>query len=247
MREQKVAVAVRNLSAGYGRQLVLQDVTFTLPAGERIALIGPNGAGKSTLLKAMLGFLKPRSGSVELLGAPLAQVRPQIAYMPQSAEVNWNFPITVQGVAEMGLFFSLGWFRKPGTAEKERVERALGELGLLDLHKRQISELSGGQKKRVFLARALVQEAELFFLDEPLAGVDFRSERAIMKKLASLSAAGKTVVAVHHDVHTITRYFDHAVLLNQGRVQAAGEAREVVVSEAMRQSYGEVFQAEKWL
>lgn len=247
MREQKVAVAVRNLSAGYGRQLVLQDVTFTLPAGERIALIGPNGAGKSTLLKALLGFLKPRSGSVELLGAPLAQVRPQIAYMPQSAEVNWNFPITVQGVAEMGLFFSLGWFRKPGAAEKERVERALGELGLLDLRKRQISELSGGQKKRVFLARALVQEAELFFLDEPLAGVDFRSERAIMKKLASLSAAGKTVVAVHHDVHTITRYFDHAVLLNQGSVQAAGEAREVVVSEAMRQSYGEVFQAEKWL
>jgi len=127
------------------------------------------------------------------------------------------------------------------------VEQALEELGLTDLRKRQISELSGGQKKRVFLARALVQNADLFFLDEPLAGVDYRSERAIMEKLEALVGAGKSVVAVHHDVHTITRYFDRAVLLDGGTVQAVGEAREVVVSEAMRRCYGEVFQAEKWL
>ena len=183
MNEERAAVAVHQLSAGYGKRTVLRDVAFSLPAGERIALIGPNGAGKSTLLKTMLGFLKPKSGTVEIFGEPLEKVRSRIAYMPQSAEVNWNFPITVEGVAEMGLFFSLGWFRKPGKAERERVEQALEELGLTDLRKRQISELSGGQKKRVFLARALVQNADLFFLDEPLAGVDYRSERAIMEKL----------------------------------------------------------------
>ena len=246
MNEERAAVAVHQLSAGYGKRMVLRDVAFSLPAGERIALIGPNGAGKSTLLKTMLGFLKPKSGTVELFGETLDKVRPRLAYMPQSAEVNWNFPITVQGVAEMGLFFSLGWFRKPAKAERERVEQALEELGLTELKNRQISELSGGQKKRVFLARALVQNADLFFLDEPLAGVDYRSERAIMEKLASLVSEGKSVVAVHHDVHTITRYFDRAVLLDGGTVQAAGEAREVVVSDAMRQCYGEVFQAEKW-
>ena len=246
MSEEIAAVAVHQLSAGYGKRTVLRDVAFSLPAGERIALIGPNGAGKSTLLKTMLGFLKPKSGTVELFGKPLDKVRSRLAYMPQSAEVNWNFPITVQGVAEMGLFFPLGWFRKPGKAERERVEQALEELGLTDLKKRQISELSGGQKKRVFLARALVQNADLFFLDEPLAGVDYRSERAIMEKLAALVEAGKSVVAVHHDVHTITRYFDRAVLLDDGTVQAAGEACDVVVSEAMRRCYGEVFQAEKW-
>ena len=247
MNEERAAVAVHQLSAGYGKRTVLRDVAFSLPAGERIALIGPNGAGKSTLLKTMLGFLKPKSGTVEIFGEPLEKVRSRIAYMPQSAEVNWNFPITVEGVAEMGLFVSLGWFRKPGKAERERVEQALEELGLTDLRKRQISELSGGQKKRVFLARALVQNADLFFLDEPLAGVDYRSERAIMEKLEALVGAGKSVVAVHHDVHTITRYFDRAVLLDGGTVQAVGEAREVVVSEAMRKCYGEVFQAEKWL
>ena len=247
MNKERAAVAVHQLSAGYGKRTVLRDVAFSLPAGERIALIGPNGAGKSTLLKTMLGFLKPKSGTVEIFGEPLEKVRSRIAYMPQSAEVNWNFPITVEGVAEMGLFFSLGWFRKPGREERERVEQALEELGLTDLRKRQISELSGGQKKRVFLARALVQNADLFFLDEPLAGVDYRSERAIMEKLEALVGAGKSVVAVHHDVHTITRYFDRAVLLDGGTVQAVGEAREVVVSEAMRKCYGEVFQAEKWL
>ena len=150
MNEERAAVAVHQLSAGYGKRTVLRDVAFSLPAGERIALIGPNGAGKSTLLKTMLGFLKPKSGTVEIFGEPLKKVRSRIAYMPQSAEVNWNFPITVEGVAEMGLFFSLGWFRKPGKAERERVEQALEELGLTDLRKRQISELSGGQKKRVF-------------------------------------------------------------------------------------------------
>ena len=168
----------------------------------------------------MLGFLKPKSGTVEIFGEPLEKIRSRIAYMPQSAEVNWNFPITVEGVAEMGLVFSLGWFRKPGRAERERVEQALEELGLTDLRKRQISELSGGQKKRVFLARALVQNADLFFLDEPLAGVDYRSERAIMEKLEALVGAGKSVVAVHHDVDTITRFFDRAVLLDGGTVQA---------------------------
>ena len=240
-------LGTQSVGALAGSRQLLDGVTVGLDDGSRVGILGPNGAGKSTLLKTMLGFLKPKSGTVEIFGEPLEKVRSRIAYMPQSAEVNWNFPITVEGVAEMGLFFSLGWFRKSGRAERERVEQALEELGLTDLRKRQISELSGGQKKRVFLARALVQNADLFFLDEPLAGVDYRSERAIMEKLEALVGAGKSVVAVHHDVHTITRYFDRAVLLDGGTVQAVGEAREVVVSEAMRKCYGEVFQAEKWL
>lgn len=206
---------VEDLTMAYRETAVIWDIDFAVPSGVRCAIVGPNGAGKSTLLKGMLGLQAPVSGFVRFWGKPIAEVRRRIAYVPQRGAVNWDFPTTVFDVVLMGRYAFLGLFRRPGKADKEIAQSALAEMKLTELADRQISELSGGQKQRVFIARALAQESDLYIMDEPLAGVDETTERIIMDKFVALQKAGKTVIAVHHDLSTLEEYFDYLIVLNR--------------------------------
>lgn len=230
------ACATENLSVAYGAQPALRGVDFHVPQGVVMGIVGPNGAGKSTLIKTMLGLVTPLTGSAEFFGRPLSRVRQRVGYMPQSTSVDWDFPTTVVDVVTMGTYGSLGWLRRPGKAERARAEHALEQTGIGDLAPRQIGELSGGQRQRVFLARALVQEPDLYFMDEPFQGIDARSQGAIVSVLHSLREQGKTVVIVHHDLATVRDYCDQVTLLNQ-RIVASGPADEVFTREAIRTTY----------
>ncbi|MBP2331882.1 metal ABC transporter ATP-binding protein [Corynebacterium freneyi] len=224
------------LSVAYDSAPVLRNADVTVPAGVVMGIVGPNGAGKSTLLKAMLGLIPPLTGRSLFFGEPLARVRDRVAYVPQSAGVDWDFPAQVSSVVLMGTYGRLGWFRRPGAAERERVAVALEQTGITDLADRQIGELSGGQRQRVFLARALAQDADLFFMDEPFQGVDAKSRRAIVDVLHGLRENGKTVVMVHHDLATVTEFCDWVTLLNR-RVVASGPAAETFTREAIAETY----------
>ena len=206
---------VEDLTMAYRETAVIWDIDLSVPEGVRCAIVGPNGAGKSTLLKGMLGLEVPVSGFVRFWGKPLDEVRRRIAYVPQRGAVNWDFPTTVSDVVLMGRYAHIGLFRRPKSADREIAREALAEMKLTELSDRQISELSGGQKQRVFIARALAQESDLYLMDEPLAGVDETTERIIMDKFVALQKAGKTVIAVHHDLSTLDDYFDYLVVLNR--------------------------------
>ncbi|MBX3387375.1 MAG: metal ABC transporter ATP-binding protein [Phycisphaeraceae bacterium] len=231
------AVDVHDLTVAYDRKPVLWDVDLAIPAGVLTAVVGPNGAGKSTLIKAILGLVKPASGGVMIFGRALSSVRLRVGYVPQRETVDWDFPIDALGVVLMGRYGRLGWLRRPGRADRDVARRCLEQVGMGELAHRQISELSGGQQQRVFLARALAQEADLYFMDEPFAGVDAATERAIIDLLRDLRSKGKTVVAVHHDLQTVPEYFDHAVLLNL-RLVAAGPTGEVFTPANLQATYG---------
>ncbi len=237
LHEPQFALHVEDLTVSYGDAPVLWDIDLDIPPGVMAAVVGPNGAGKSTLLKAVLGLVTPVAGHVRLFGRPLAAMRRRIAYVPQRSGVDWDFPTTVIDVVSMGLYGQLGWFRRPGRAERAKAQAALAEVGMQDYAGRQIGALSGGQQQRVFLARALVQEPEIFFLDEPMAGVDAPTERAIVAILKGLRDAGRTVVVVHHDLQTVADYFDWLVLLNT-RIIAQGPVAEAYTPEALRTAYG---------
>jgi manganese/zinc/iron transport system ATP- binding protein len=228
---------VSGLSAGYVGHRVLEGVSFRLPRGSMAGVVGPNGAGKSTLIKAVLGLLDDAHGSVRVLGGTLAEARNQVAYVPQRSAVDWDFPATVLDVVVMGRYGRLPWWRWPSKAEREAAMGALARVGLADLHDRRISDLSGGQQQRVFLARALAQEAELYLLDEPLAGIDATSESVIMGLLKEIAASGGTVVAVHHDLGTAPGYFDQVLLVNR-EVVACGPTAEVFTPELLKRTYG---------
>lgn len=230
------AVNVSGVSVSYGPNTVVSDVSFSLPRGALAAIIGPNGAGKSTLLKAMLGLVRRDRGSVLLLGAPLSSVRRRVAYMPQRSDVDWTFPITVLEVALLGTYPSLGLFRRPGARERTWAHECLARVGMHDYADRHISELSGGQQQRVFIARALAQKPEMFLLDEPFVGIDAASADAIMEVLRQETAAGRTVVAVHHDLAGVRAQFSHAVLLNRSLV-AAGPIEAVFRPEIIGHAY----------
>ncbi|MFN7021260.1 MAG: metal ABC transporter ATP-binding protein [Phycisphaerales bacterium] len=232
-----VSVEVHDLTVAYDRKPVLWDVDATLPVGELIAIVGPNGAGKSTLIKAALGLVPLASGRIEILGRTLREVRSRVGYLPQRETVDWDFPVDALDVVLMGRYGRLGWIRRPGRADREAAMRCLREVGMADLARRQISRLSGGQQQRVFMARALAQEAEVYFMDEPFAGVDAATERAIVEVLRRLRAEGKTVIAVHHDLQTVQEYFDHVVLLNM-RLVAAGPVRTTFTTENLQRTYG---------
>jgi len=234
-----LALATRDVTVDYGSVRALQEVSLQVPVGAMAALIGPNGAGKSTLLKVVLGLIRPDAGRVTLLGEDLAAARGRVGYVPQRSTVNWDFPADALDVVTMGLYHRLGLFRRPGKKELGRATAALEQVGMADLARRQIGQLSGGQQQRVFLARALVQEPDLFMLDEPLAGVDAASEAAIVKVLKQLNAAGKTVVAVHHDLNTLAQYFEWLALLDVNLL-AQGPARAVLDSDAFERTYGSV-------
>lgn len=231
------AVEVHDLTVAYHTKPVLWDVDFALPEGKLVAIIGPNGAGKSTLLKAVLGLVPVSAGWVEVFGKPTRDQRSIIGYVPQRESVDWDFPTSAMDVVLMGLYGQLGWLRRPGRKERDKAHTALQNVGMADFAHRQISQLSGGQQQRVFLARALAQDARLYFMDEPFAGVDATTERAIATLLRDLRSSGKTVVAVHHDLQTVPEYFDWAVLLNM-RLVAAGPVAEVFTADNLHSTYG---------
>lgn len=230
-------VEVKDLTVAYQDKPVLWDIDLVVPAGTLMAIVGPNGAGKTTLIKAILGLLQPAAGAVAIFGRPYAEQRRLVAYVPQRGSVDWDFPTTVLDVVMMGRYGRLGWFRRPARRDQEAALQALEKVGMAAYAHRQISQLSGGQQQRTFLARALVQEAELYFMDEPFQGVDATTERAIVLLLKELRSAGKTVVAVHHDLQTVPEYFDWVTLLNVRRI-ASGPVGVVFTEENLRRAYG---------
>lgn len=236
------AVSIKNLTVSYGEKPVLWDVNMEIPEGRLAAVIGPNGAGKSTLLKAVLGLIPKVSGEVSFLGNDKI-IKNKIGYVPQSESVDWDFPATVFDVVLMGRYGHLGLMKRPKKLDKEIAANAIKMVGMEDYSKRQIKELSGGQQQRVFLARALAQQADLYFMDEPFKGVDVQTERAIVDILKELKSAGKTVVVVHHDLQTVKNYFDWVTLLNVQLV-ANGSAADVFDSENVNKTYNTCVLAE---
>ena len=231
------SVLVHDLTVAYNDKPVLWDIDINVPTGSLYAIVGPNGAGKSTLLKSILGLINPISGGVDFPGIGFNKKSHKVAYVPQSSSVDWDFPATVLDIVMMGRYGHLGWFKMAGKKEKKLAIEKLTEVGMQDYINRQISELSGGQQQRVFLARSLVQEAEIYFMDEPLKGVDAQTEQVIIALLKKLRDQGKTVVVVHHDLRTVKTYFDHVVLINL-KVIAAGKVEEVFTEENIAKTYG---------
>lgn len=230
-------LAIRSLNVAYHRKLVLWDADVSIRAGRTTAIVGPNGAGKSTLLKAALGLIPASSGEVLFFDEPLAAVRSRVAYVPQRESVDWDFPVSARDVVAMGIYRKIGWCFPVRRAQRQLAEAALADVGLTDFSRRQISQLSGGQQQRVFLARALAQRADLYLMDEPFASVDAATEQAILEVLRRLKNEGRTVVCVHHDLDTVSEYFDDVVLLNM-RVVAQGPVSEVFNRENLRKTYG---------
>jgi manganese/zinc/iron transport system ATP- binding protein len=231
------ALQVGGLTVAYGEKPVVFSVDMSVAQGTMTAIVGPNGAGKSTLLKAVLGLVKPLSGEVRLFGLPLSRARDRVAYVPQRASVDWDFPARVIDVVLMGLHRELGLLRRVRPAHLDRARACLARVGMEDFATRQIGQLSGGQQQRVFLARALAQSADLYLLDEPFAGVDAATEKAIIAVLKDLRAEGRTIVAVHHDLSTIRAYFEHMFLINM-RAIAAGPVAEVFTAANLQRAYG---------
>ncbi|ALS28212.1 metal ABC transporter ATP-binding protein [Paenibacillus cisolokensis] len=228
---------VRGVSAAYRKNNVLRDVSFDVQPGSLTGIVGPNGAGKSTLLKVMLELHPKLAGSVSFFGSTLARTKTRVGYVPQRGSVDWDFPTDALDVVMMGLYGRIGWLRRPRRIHREMAMEALSRMGMADYAGRQISQLSGGQQQRVFLARALVQDADLYFMDEPLAGVDAATERAIMETLKELKQNGKTVMVVHHDLQTVEDYFDHVLLLNR-TVIAHGRTEDVFTKDNVIAAYG---------
>jgi manganese/zinc/iron transport system ATP- binding protein len=237
MTDSNYAIDVTDLTVAYQDKPVLWDVDLQAPPGVLLAIVGPNGAGKTTFIKAVLGLIKPVAGQMLIYGKPYAEQRRLVGYVPQRGSVDWDFPTSVLDVVMMGRYGELSWFRRPGRDDRERALEALEKVGMARYAGRQISQLSGGQQQRTFLARALVQDAQIYFMDEPFQGVDATTERAIVDLLKELRAAGKSVVVVHHDLQTVPEYFDWVMLLNVSRV-AAGPVGVVFTEENLRRTYG---------
>jgi len=231
------ALEIRGMTVSYGQKPAVFSVDMSVPVGSMTAIIGPNGAGKSTLLKAALGIVTPLAGTAHIFGKPIEQARAQIAYVPQRASVDWDFPTRVLDVVLMGLYRELGLLGRLRGGHKAKALECLKRVGMQDFAKRQIGQLSGGQQQRVFLARALAQNADLYLLDEPFAGVDAATEKAIIDVLQELRAEGKTVVAVHHDLSTVPDYFDRVFLINTTRI-AEGTVEEAFTSQTLQDAYG---------
>lgn len=233
----ELPLEVRDLTVAYHRRPVVQSVNLSLPEGHLVGVVGPNGAGKSTLLKAILGLVPAAAGEVSIFGRPYAERRSLVGYVPQRGSVDWDFPTDALDVVLMGRYGHLGWLRRPGAKDRDLAMECLRQVGMADFATRQISQLSGGQQQRVFLARALAQDARLYFMDEPFAGVDAATEKAIIALLGELKERGKTVVVVHHDLQTVREYFDWLVLLNM-RVIAAGPTEGVFTVDNLQKAYG---------
>lgn len=230
-------LSIHAMTVAYQRKPVLWDIDYDAPPNALVAIVGPNGAGKSTLIKAALGLIPKAAGLVEFWGEPFRRARERVAYVPQRESVDWTFPVSALDVVCMGRYRRIGWFRPVGREHKRAAHQCLERVGMAELANRQISQLSGGQQQRVFLARALAQEADIYIMDEPFAGVDAATERTIVDLLKQLRDNGKSAIVVHHDIQTVTQYFDHALLLNM-RVVAAGPVEQVFTSENLQKTYG---------
>jgi manganese/zinc/iron transport system ATP- binding protein len=230
-------VEVKQLTVAYHKKPVLIDVTFSVPSGKLIGIIGPNGAGKSTLIKAVLGLIPRSSGEITIFGEKYSPKKKKVGYVPQRGSVDWDFPTNALDVVLMGRYGHIGWFRRPSKEDIEIAKECLRRVGMDGYADRQISQLSGGQQQRVFLARALAQNAEVYFMDEPFVGVDAATEKAIIQILNDLKAKGKTVLVVHHDLQTVKEYFDWVLLLNK-KVIAQGPTEDVFTIENLQQTYG---------
>jgi len=228
---------IHDMTVAYHRKPVLWDIDLVAPEGKLIGIVGPNGAGKSTLIKAVLGLVPLASGKVEIYGQPYPRQRHLVGYVPQRETVDWDFPVTALDVVMMGTYGRLGWFRRPGAAQRRLAESCLEQVDMASYSRRQIRQLSGGQQQRIFLARALAQDAQIYFMDEPFAGVDAATEQAIVVLLQSLRSGGKTVFVVHHELQSVRNYFDYVILLNM-RLVAAGPTETTFTRENLRQTYG---------
>jgi manganese/zinc/iron transport system ATP- binding protein len=229
-------IKVEDLTVAYDLKPVLWDIDLSYPKGNLIAIVGPNGAGKSTLIKAMLNIHKSISGTTLFEGKTYKDFYKNIGYVPQRGSVDWDFPTTVFDVVLMGRYGSIGWFKRPSKDDKRKALDALVKVGMDKYMHRQISELSGGQQQRVFLARALVQEASIYFMDEPFQGVDIKTEKAIIEILRELKKKGCTVLVVHHDLETVPEYFDWVTFLNM-KVIANGKVSDVFNSNTIEETY----------
>lgn len=230
-------LVIEGMTVAYGERAAVFSVDFVAPAGCLVAVVGPNGAGKSTLLKGALGILPVLSGRVSMFGVPIAVARDRVAYVPQRSSVDWDFPARVIDVVMMGLYRELGLLGMVRRSHRSLAMGCLERVGMADFALRQIGQLSGGQQQRVFLARALAQDADLYLLDEPLAGVDAATERAVIDVLKSLTGEGRTVIAVHHDLGTVSQYFDHILLLNVRKI-ADGPVGSTFTERNLQATYG---------
>lgn len=237
----KYCVEISNLTISYANQCALENLSIQIPAGKMVGIIGPNGSGKTSLLKGILELIPVKSGKVRFFDLKLSIARTQIAYVPQRESVDWNFPVTVREIVEMGRFEPKKWWRRYNTNDQEIVSKSLEMVGLIDVQNKQISELSGGQQQRVFLARALAQQANLIVLDEPFVGIDARSQMEILTVLTHLKETGKSIIMVHHDLSTVFHSFDWVVLL-KNKLIGAGEVKEVMRKNLLTEAYGaEIF------
>ncbi|MFF2446549.1 metal ABC transporter ATP-binding protein [Neobacillus sp. NPDC058068] len=228
---------VNNLTVAYQKKPVLEDISFRVPEGKLIGIIGPNGAGKSTLIKAILELIPSITGDVAIFGESYKKTRKRVGYVPQRESVDWDFPTDALDVVMMGRYGHLGWFRRPDKRDKAYAMECLNQVGMRSYAHRQISQLSGGQQQRVFLARALAQDAEIYFMDEPFVGVDAATEKAIIALLMKLKSQGKTVLVVHHDLNTVKEYFDWIMLLNV-KLIGIGPTEELFTKDYLQKTYG---------
>lgn len=230
------ALAVDGLFVSYQGNQVIRNVSFCIGKGKLVGIIGPNGAGKSTLMKAILNLIPSDKGDVCILGESIRKAKKYIAYVPQRSDIDWDFPITVLDVVLIGVYPSLGIIKRPRKEHREWALECLEKVGMAEFKNRQIGELSGGQQQRVFLARALAQKADIFFLDEPFVGIDVTSEEMIIQVLRELRTEGKTIIVVHHDLSKAEAYFDELLLLNQSLVHY-GEVQQVLAPAVISKAY----------
>ncbi|MEM7672768.1 MAG: metal ABC transporter ATP-binding protein [Verrucomicrobiota bacterium] len=228
---------VHDLTVAYHKKPVLYGIDLQIPKGQLVGILGPNGAGKSTLIKTIMGMIPASSGWIKIFGRPYKKAIRRVGYVPQRESVDWDFPVTVMDVVLMGRYGRLGLLQRPSRADRELAERCLEKVNMLPFRERQIANLSGGQQQRVFLARALAQESDLYFMDEPFTGVDATTEAAIVAILKELKAAGKTILVVHHDLATAQEYFDMLIMLNL-RLVAYGKTENVYTYEILQKTYG---------
>ena len=233
----KIAIQLAHVSAGYNRTLAIQDVTVSIPAGQRVALVGPNGAGKSTLFKVIVGLLTTANGEVTINGKASREARQAVAYVPQFEDVDWDFPVSVMDVVVMGLARQVGWLRLPNARHRHIAVEALERVGLAQYAKRQIGELSGGQKRRVFIARALAQGASILLLDEPFSGVDAVAQQTLFEILDNLRRDGVTVLLATHDLNLVSTHFDALLILNRRQI-AYGKPEDVFKPSLMAEAFG---------
>ena len=230
-------LSVYDLTVAYHRKPVIWDIEFDIPEGSLVGIVGPNGAGKSTLLKAVMDLIPRASGRVQVFGGSYRDNRSRVGYVPQRESVDWDFPVSAIDVVTMGLYGQIGWFLPVRKKHRDAAMRALGRVGIAELANRQISQLSGGQQQRTFLARALVQDADLYLMDEPFAAVDAATEAAIVDILREMKKQEKTALVIHHDLQTVPDYFDYVILLNM-RIVAHGPVDQVFTPENLHKTYG---------